>query len=72
MDIKTTVQVLLRDGFILVFNEDRLDIVKTTESLIEAGIGHMEVTCRIKKPLVRVQSPRFTCLREAGRMIYTC
>jgi len=48
MDIKTTVQVLLRDGFILVFNEDRLDIVKTAESLLEAGIGNMEVTCRLR------------------------
>jgi len=54
MDIKTTVQVLLRDGFILVFNEDRLDIVKTAESLLEAGLGNMEVTCRIKKPLEKL------------------
>ncbi|MGD1041696.1 MAG: bifunctional 4-hydroxy-2-oxoglutarate aldolase/2-dehydro-3-deoxy-phosphogluconate aldolase [Sedimentisphaerales bacterium] len=55
MDIKTTVQVLLRDGFILVFNEDRLDIVKTAESLLEAGFGNMEVTCRIKKPLEKLK-----------------
>jgi 2-dehydro-3-deoxyphosphogluconate aldolase/(4S)-4-hydroxy-2-oxoglutarate aldolase len=54
MDIKETVQVLIRDGFILVFNEDRLDIVKTAESLIEAGMGNMEVTCRIKKPLEKL------------------
>jgi 2-dehydro-3-deoxyphosphogluconate aldolase/(4S)-4-hydroxy-2-oxoglutarate aldolase len=58
MDIKTTVQVLLRDGFILVFNEDRLDIVKTAESLLEAGIGNMEVTCRIKKPLEKLKRLR--------------
>jgi 2-dehydro-3-deoxyphosphogluconate aldolase/(4S)-4-hydroxy-2-oxoglutarate aldolase len=58
MDIKTTVQVLIRDGFILVFNEDRLDIVKTAESLLEAGIGNMEVTCRIKKPLVNLSRLR--------------
>ncbi|MGA2678656.1 MAG: bifunctional 4-hydroxy-2-oxoglutarate aldolase/2-dehydro-3-deoxy-phosphogluconate aldolase [Sedimentisphaerales bacterium] len=58
MDIKTTVQVLLRDGFILVFNEDRLDIVKTAESLLEAGIGNMEVTCRIKKPLEKLSRLR--------------
>jgi 2-dehydro-3-deoxyphosphogluconate aldolase / (4S)-4-hydroxy-2-oxoglutarate aldolase len=54
MDIKATIQTLLRDGFILVFNEDRLDIVKTAESLLEAGIGNMEVTCRIKKPLEKL------------------
>jgi 2-dehydro-3-deoxyphosphogluconate aldolase/(4S)-4-hydroxy-2-oxoglutarate aldolase len=54
MDIKTTVQVLLKDGFILVFNEDRLDIVKTAGALLEAGIGNMEVTCRIKKPLEKL------------------
>jgi len=58
MDIKTTVQVLIRDGFILVFNEDRLDIVKTAESLLEVGIGNMEVTCRIKKPLEKLSRLR--------------
>lgn len=58
MDIKETVQVLLRDGFILVFNEDRLDIVKTAEALLEAGIGNMEVTCRIKKPLEKLSRLR--------------
>ncbi len=58
MDIKTTVQVLIRDGFILVFNEDRLDIVKTAESLLEAGFGNMEVTCRIKKPLEKLSRLR--------------
>jgi 2-dehydro-3-deoxyphosphogluconate aldolase/(4S)-4-hydroxy-2-oxoglutarate aldolase len=58
MDIKTTVQVLLKDGFILVFNEDRLDIVKTAEALLEAGIGNMEVTCRIKKPLEKLSRLR--------------
>ncbi len=58
MDIKETVQVLLKDGFILVFNEDRLDIVKTAESLLEAGIGNMEVTCRIKKPLEKLSRLR--------------
>jgi 2-dehydro-3-deoxyphosphogluconate aldolase/(4S)-4-hydroxy-2-oxoglutarate aldolase len=58
MDIKTTIQVLLRDGFILVFNEDRLDIVKTAQSLLEAGIGNMEVTCRIKKPLEKLSRLR--------------
>jgi 2-dehydro-3-deoxyphosphogluconate aldolase / (4S)-4-hydroxy-2-oxoglutarate aldolase len=58
MDIKTTLQVLLRDGFILVFNEDRLDIVKTAESLLEAGIGNMEVTCRIKKSLEKLKRLR--------------
>jgi 2-dehydro-3-deoxyphosphogluconate aldolase/(4S)-4-hydroxy-2-oxoglutarate aldolase len=58
MNIKTTIQVLLKDGFILVFNEDRLDIVKTAESLLEAGIGNMEVTCRIKKPLEKLNRLR--------------
>jgi 2-dehydro-3-deoxyphosphogluconate aldolase/(4S)-4-hydroxy-2-oxoglutarate aldolase len=58
MDIKTTIQILLRDGFVLVFNEDRLDIVKTAQSLLEAGIGNMEVTCRIKKPLEKLSRLR--------------
>jgi 2-keto-3-deoxy-6-phosphogluconate aldolase len=64
MDIETVIQVLLRDGFILVFNEDRLDIVKTAQALLEAGIGNMEVTCRIKKSLenlsrLRWELPKF-------------
>lgn len=58
MDIKTTLTTIIRDGFILVFNEDKLDIVKTAEALMQAGIGNMEVTCRIKKPLDKIQRLR--------------
>jgi len=58
MNIKETIEVLVRDGFILVFNEDRLDIVKTAGALMEAGIGNMEVTCRIKKPLEKLSRLR--------------
>jgi len=58
MDIKSTLTTILRDSLILVFNEDKLDIVKTAESLIKAGINNMEVTCRIKKPLEKMQRLR--------------
>jgi len=58
MDIKTTITTLLRDGFILVFNQDKLDIVKTAEALIAAGINNMEVTCRIKQPLEKLERLR--------------
>ncbi len=51
MEIKSTITTLLRDGFILVFNQNKLDIVKTAEALIKAGINIMEVTCRINQPL---------------------
>jgi 2-dehydro-3-deoxyphosphogluconate aldolase/(4S)-4-hydroxy-2-oxoglutarate aldolase len=51
MDITTALTTLLRDGFILVFNQDKLDIVKTAEALLAAGINNMEVTCRISRPL---------------------
>lgn len=54
MDIKTATTALLRDGFILVFNQDKLDIVKTAEALIAAGINNMEVTCRIRQPLAKL------------------
>ena len=54
MDIKSTITTLLRDGFILVFNQDKLDIVKTAGALIKAGINNMEVTCRISKPLEKL------------------
>jgi 2-dehydro-3-deoxyphosphogluconate aldolase/(4S)-4-hydroxy-2-oxoglutarate aldolase len=54
MEIKTVITTLLRDGFILVFNQDKLDIVKTAEALRAAGINNMEVTCRISKPLEKL------------------
>ncbi|MFH1884775.1 MAG: bifunctional 4-hydroxy-2-oxoglutarate aldolase/2-dehydro-3-deoxy-phosphogluconate aldolase [Planctomycetota bacterium] len=62
MDIKDTITILLRDGFILVFNQDKLDIVKTAEALIKAGINNMEVTCRINQPLEKLKRLR----RELG------
>jgi len=58
MTLQTTIATLLRDGFILVFNQDKLDIVKTAEALIAAGIHNMEVTCRIKKPLEKLSQLR--------------
>jgi len=54
MDIKDTITTLLRDGFILVFNQNKLDIVKTAEALMKAGVNNMEVTCRINKPLEKL------------------
>ena len=54
MDIKNTIATLLRDGFILVFNQDKLDVVKTAEALMKAGVNNMEVTCRITKPLEKL------------------
>jgi 2-dehydro-3-deoxyphosphogluconate aldolase/(4S)-4-hydroxy-2-oxoglutarate aldolase len=54
MDINDTITTLLKDGFILVFNQNKLDIVKTAEALIKAGINNMEVTCRINKPLEKL------------------
>ncbi|MBE0536696.1 MAG: bifunctional 4-hydroxy-2-oxoglutarate aldolase/2-dehydro-3-deoxy-phosphogluconate aldolase [Phycisphaerae bacterium] len=63
MDMKTTLTTIIRDGFILVFNEDKLDIVKTAEALMKAGIGNMEVTCRIQKPLEKLTRLR-TALPE--------
>ncbi len=58
MDIKTAIVTVIRDGFILVFNQDRLDIVETAQALVEAGINNMEVTCRIKKPLEKLSRLR--------------
>jgi len=51
MDARSTITTLLRDGFILVFNQDKLDIVKTAEALVKAGVNNMEVTCRISNSL---------------------
>jgi 2-dehydro-3-deoxyphosphogluconate aldolase/(4S)-4-hydroxy-2-oxoglutarate aldolase len=58
MDMKETITTLLRDGLILVFNQDRLDIVKTAEALKKAGVNNMEVTCRINKPLEKLSRLR--------------
>ena len=58
MDIKSTIETLIKDGFILVFNQDKLDVVKTAEALIKAGINNMEVTCRIKQPLEKLSRLR--------------
>ena len=52
------IHTLLKDGFILVFNQDRLDMVKTAEALIAAGITNMEVTCRISRPLEKLSRLR--------------
>ena len=65
MDVKSTIKTLLQDGFVLVFNQDKLDIVRTAEALIKAGVNNMEVTCRIKQPLeklsrLRKELPDFT------------
>jgi 2-dehydro-3-deoxyphosphogluconate aldolase/(4S)-4-hydroxy-2-oxoglutarate aldolase len=54
MNIKETITTLLRDGFILVFNQNKLDIVRTAEALIKAGVNNMEVTCRINQPLEKL------------------
>ncbi|OHB63695.1 MAG: hypothetical protein A2Y77_18000 [Planctomycetes bacterium RBG_13_62_9] len=58
MDIKSVITTLLKDGFILVFNQDKLDIVKTAQALMGAGINNMEVTCRIKRPLEKLSRLR--------------
>lgn len=55
MTAKDTITTLLRDGLILVFNQDKLDVVKTAAALQEAGVNNMEVTCRIKKPLEKME-----------------
>jgi 2-keto-3-deoxy-6-phosphogluconate aldolase len=58
MDVKSTITTLLRDGFILVFNQDKLDVVRTAEALIKAGVNNMEVTCRVKTPLEKLSRLR--------------
>jgi 2-dehydro-3-deoxyphosphogluconate aldolase/(4S)-4-hydroxy-2-oxoglutarate aldolase len=58
MDIKSTITTLLRDGLILVFNQDKLDVVKTAEALMKAGVNNMEVTCRISQPLEKLSRLR--------------
>jgi 2-dehydro-3-deoxyphosphogluconate aldolase/(4S)-4-hydroxy-2-oxoglutarate aldolase len=54
VDIRCTIERLLRDGFILVFNQDKLDVVKTAQALMKAEVYNMEVTCRIQTPLEKI------------------
>ena len=54
MTLTETLTNIIRDGFILVFNQDKLDVVKTAQALLDAGINNMEVTCRISKPLENI------------------
>ena len=58
MKVNKCVETLVRDGFILVFNQDKLDVVKTAEALLQAGIHNVEVTCRIQKPLENIERLR--------------
>jgi len=54
MEVKRTIATLLKDGFILVFNQDKLDVVGAAEALIRAGVNNIEITCRISKPLEKI------------------
>lgn len=58
MDVPSVITTLLRDGFILVFNQNKLDIVKTAQALRAAGVNNMEVTCRIRRPLEALRRVR--------------
>jgi 2-dehydro-3-deoxyphosphogluconate aldolase/(4S)-4-hydroxy-2-oxoglutarate aldolase len=58
MDIRDTVRTLLKDGLILVFNQDKLDVVETAKALMKAGVNNMEVTCRISRPLEKLSRLR--------------
>jgi 2-dehydro-3-deoxyphosphogluconate aldolase/(4S)-4-hydroxy-2-oxoglutarate aldolase len=58
MNIQETITTLLRDGLILVFNQDKLDVAKTAQALMRAGVNNMEVTCRIRRPLEKMKRLR--------------
>ncbi|MBN1818722.1 MAG: hypothetical protein JW828_15275 [Sedimentisphaerales bacterium] len=55
MPVRKTITTVLQDGFILVFNLDKLDVVRTAQALLTAGIRNMEVTCRIRRPLEKIE-----------------
>ena len=64
--MKQTLNTLLKDSFVLVFNKEKLDVVKTAEALMEAGFNQMEVTCRVSEPLKKIERlkkelPEFGC-----------
>ena len=53
--VTSTLETLVRDGFILVYNSETLDIVETAKALQKAGIDNMEVTCRIKDAAAKLK-----------------
>jgi len=55
MNVKKTIETILRDSLILVFNQDKLDVVGTARALMRAGVSNMEVTCRISRPLEKIK-----------------
>ena len=59
-------ETILRDGFMLVLTQDKLDPVRTAEALMKAGLNNMEITCRLKEPFAKIkavkqQFPDFAC-----------
>ena len=58
MTLINTLETILHDGYILVFNQDKLDIVRTAEALRAIGVNNMEVTCRIAQPLQAIRQLR--------------
>lgn len=61
-----SLQTILRDGFILVFNKDELDVVETAKALQSAGINNMELTTRVSNPIEKIKRlkaelPDFVC-----------
>lgn len=64
--MEQALKALLRDGFILVFNKEELDVVRTAEALQKAGLSQMELTCRVREPLEKLERlknelPEFCC-----------
>ena len=64
--MEKTLKTLLKDGFILVFNQDGLDVVETAKAMMDAGFGQMELTCRVSRPLEKLKRlkkelPEFAC-----------
>src|SRR5437899_4040243 len=53
--LRATLETLVRDGFLLVYNSETLDIVETAKALQKAGISNMEVTCRIRDAAGRLR-----------------
>ena len=59
-------ETLIRDGFVLVFNQNNLDVVETAKALRRAGINNMELTCRVNNSIEKLRDlkrelPDFMC-----------
>ena len=68
MDIRSAITTLLRDGFILVFNQDKLDIVNTAKAVGGLKLPNLEKWGLGNINAIRGVNPNVSALANFGKM----